>query len=53
MQHGKTVMILDENEQAVQLVPVTAAQKPRKAGSARARTQIADLADETRLGSTG
>ena len=33
-QHGKTVLILDEHEQAVQLVPVTTTQKPRKAGSA-------------------
>jgi antitoxin (DNA-binding transcriptional repressor) of toxin-antitoxin stability system len=40
-QHGKTVMILDENEQAVQLVPVTAEQKPRKAGSARGLVKMA------------
>ena len=34
-QQGKTVLILDENEQAIQLVPVTNTPKPRKAGSAR------------------
>ena len=32
---GKTVLILDEDDQAVQLVPVMAEAKPRKAGSAR------------------
>lgn len=39
-QHGKTVVILDENEQAVQLVPVTPT-KPRKAGSARGKIKMA------------
>jgi antitoxin (DNA-binding transcriptional repressor) of toxin-antitoxin stability system len=34
-QHGKTVLILGENDEAVQLVPVKAPAKPRKAGSAR------------------
>jgi prevent-host-death family protein len=34
-QHGKTVLIVGENEQVVQLVPVSSAVKPRKAGSAR------------------
>ena len=34
-QHGKTVLILDENEQAVQLVPISTGQKTRKAGSAQ------------------
>lgn len=40
-QHGKTVLILDEHEQAVQLVPVTTTQKPRKAGSARGLIKMA------------
>ena len=39
-QHGKTVLILDENDQAVQLVPVDEARKPRKAGSARGQIQM-------------
>jgi antitoxin (DNA-binding transcriptional repressor) of toxin-antitoxin stability system len=40
-QHGKTVLILDENEQAVQLVPVhPAPSKPRKAGSARGQIHM-------------
>lgn len=37
--HGKMVLILDENNQAVQLVPVAA--KPRKAGSARGQINMA------------
>ena len=40
-QHGKTIVILDENDQAVQLVPVTATAKPRKAGSARGLIKMA------------
>ena len=40
-QHGKTVLILDEHNQAVQLVPVIATPKPRKAGSARGLVKIA------------
>lgn len=39
-QHGKTVFILDENERAVQLVPVKIAPKSRKAGSARGQIKI-------------
>lgn len=39
-QHGKTVLILDEHERAVQLVPV-ATTKPRKAGSARGQIKMA------------
>jgi antitoxin (DNA-binding transcriptional repressor) of toxin-antitoxin stability system len=39
-QQGATILILDENEQAVQLVPVATA-KPRKAGSARGQIKIA------------
>lgn len=34
-QSGKTVLILDGHNQAVQLVPVPVKAKPRKAGSAR------------------
>ncbi len=40
-QHGKTVLILEQNEQAVQLVPVKMTQKPRKAGSARGLIKMA------------
>lgn len=40
-QHGKTVLILDENARAVQLVPVVATAKPRKAGSARGQIKMA------------
>lgn len=40
-QHGKTVLILDENNRAVQLVPVAATAKPRKAGSARGQIKMA------------
>jgi antitoxin (DNA-binding transcriptional repressor) of toxin-antitoxin stability system len=39
-QHGKTVVILDEQERAVQLVPVPVA-NPRKAGSARGQIKMA------------
>jgi antitoxin (DNA-binding transcriptional repressor) of toxin-antitoxin stability system len=39
--HGKTILILDENEEAVQLVPVTTTPKPRKAGSARGKITMA------------
>jgi len=38
---GKTVLILDDDEGAVQLVPVTATPKPRKAGSARGKIKMA------------
>jgi antitoxin (DNA-binding transcriptional repressor) of toxin-antitoxin stability system len=40
-QSGKTVVILDEDNRAVQLVPVVATAKPRKAGSARGKIKIA------------
>lgn len=40
-QHGKTVLILDENDRAVQLVPVKTTAKPRKAGSARGKIKMA------------
>ena len=39
--HGKTVLILDETEQAVQLVPLTTSTKTRRAGSARGLVKIA------------
>jgi antitoxin (DNA-binding transcriptional repressor) of toxin-antitoxin stability system len=41
-QQGKTVVILDENEHAVQLVPVTITPKSRKAGSARGLLKMAE-----------
>jgi antitoxin (DNA-binding transcriptional repressor) of toxin-antitoxin stability system len=40
-QHGKTIVILDENDRAVQLVPVGTSAKPRKAGSARGQIKMA------------
>ena len=40
-QQGKTVLILDEQERAVQLVPVPATAKVRKAGSARGQIRMA------------
>lgn len=43
-QHGATVLILGENEQAVQLVPI-AATRSRKAGSARHQIKIATDSD--------
>jgi antitoxin (DNA-binding transcriptional repressor) of toxin-antitoxin stability system len=43
---GKTVLILDENDQAVQLVPILLSSKPRKAGSARGQINIAPDFDE-------
>jgi antitoxin (DNA-binding transcriptional repressor) of toxin-antitoxin stability system len=39
--HGKTILIMDENDQVVQLVPVSAPPKSRKAGSARGLIKIA------------
>ena len=39
-QHGKTVLILDENDRAVQLVPVELTTKQRKAGSARGQLKM-------------
>jgi len=41
-QKGKTVVILDDQDRAVQLIPISTAKKPRKAGSARGLVQIAD-----------
>ena len=38
---GKTVLIMDENDRVVQLVPVTTPPKPRKAGSARGLIKMA------------
>jgi len=40
-QHGKTVLILDEDERAIQLVPGSKTQIPRKAGSARGMVKMA------------
>jgi len=40
-QQGKTVLILDENDHAVQLVPVIESGKKRKAGSARGLVKMA------------
>lgn len=40
-QHGKTVLIVDENNEAVQLVPVKVSINPRKAGSARGQIKMA------------
>ncbi|MBZ0277193.1 MAG: hypothetical protein K8I60_13680 [Anaerolineae bacterium] len=39
-QGGKTILILDEHDRAVQLVPVTIVPKPRKAGSARGQIRM-------------
>lgn len=39
--HGKTVVILDEQQRAVQLIPFVQ-RRPRKAGSARGQIQMAD-----------
>lgn len=41
-QQGKVVLILDDDNRAVQLVPVTTTIKPRKAGSARGQIKMAD-----------
>jgi antitoxin (DNA-binding transcriptional repressor) of toxin-antitoxin stability system len=41
-QHGKIVLILDEHDRAVQLVPVMTTAKSRKAGSARGQIKLAD-----------
>jgi len=40
-QHGKTILILDDNNQAVQLVPINT-RKSRKAGSARGQIKLSD-----------
>ena len=39
---GKTVLILDEHEHAVRLVPVAVTSKPRKGGSARGQIKMAE-----------
>lgn len=39
--HGKTVLILDEDDQAVQLIPVAFAARPPKVGSARGQITMA------------
>lgn len=40
-QQGKTVLIVDDSNQAVQLIPVASAPGKRKAGSARGQVTIA------------
>jgi antitoxin (DNA-binding transcriptional repressor) of toxin-antitoxin stability system len=40
-QHGKTVLILDDDDGVVQLVPVSPTMKPRQAGSARGKIKMA------------
>lgn len=45
-QGGKTVLILDEHDRTVQLVPVIESVKPRKAGSARGLIKMAADFDE-------
>lgn len=40
-QSGKTIVILDEHNQAVQLVPLPVVKKPRTPGSARGLIKIA------------
>ena len=39
---GKKILIVDENNQAVQLIPVTIPIKARKAGSARGQIKMSD-----------
>ncbi len=39
---GETVLITDENQQIVQLLPVSAFRMPRKAGTARGHIHMAD-----------
>lgn len=40
--NGKTIIILDDQNEAVQLIPISTEKKPRKAGSARGQIRIAD-----------
>lgn len=40
-QNGKKTLIFDENNQAVQLIPVETAMKPRKAESAQGQIKMA------------
>jgi antitoxin (DNA-binding transcriptional repressor) of toxin-antitoxin stability system len=41
-QSGKTIIILDDQNEAVQLIPVSATKQPRKAGSARGQIRMSD-----------
>lgn len=41
-QQGKTVLIVDEHNHVVRLVPIPAAPKARKAGSARGQVTMAE-----------
>jgi antitoxin (DNA-binding transcriptional repressor) of toxin-antitoxin stability system len=43
---GETIVITGKSQQAVQLVPVQAKRKPRKAGSAKGLIEIRDDFDE-------
>ena len=45
-QNGQTIVILDDNNQAVRLVPLDTIIKPRKAGSAKGLIKMADDFDE-------
>lgn len=45
-QQGKTIVILDKNDHAVQLVPVPSTSQQRKAGSARRQIKMAAGFDE-------
>lgn len=45
-QQGKTVVILDEHDQEVQLVPVKTPHKRRKSGSARGMFTMSDDFDD-------
>ncbi|MCC6614947.1 MAG: prevent-host-death protein [Anaerolineae bacterium] len=40
-QHGKTVLIRDDHDRVVQLVPVEQTRKSRRAGSARGQIEMA------------
>ncbi|MBK8023354.1 MAG: prevent-host-death protein [Chloroflexi bacterium] len=40
-QRGKTVVIVDEQNRMVQLVPIAAPTQPRRAGSARGKVVLA------------
>ncbi len=48
-QHGKTVVILDDDNRAVQLVPVATEARPRRAGSARGLISMSPDFDDTSL----
>jgi antitoxin (DNA-binding transcriptional repressor) of toxin-antitoxin stability system len=39
-QSGKQILILDDHDRAVQLIPVVTVTQPRKAGTARGQIQV-------------